>query len=169
MALSNRINFRGGQSQPLGKYLYKNGVDNVALTGGLTATGYTFSTGFNTNGVVSFDASNIAMTVPNTSSSSCIFGTTIKVDVTNLNSIVVKFYTTQNVNKTITLDVSAITGEHYMALGVWMAGTTATDPVRIGLMITDTKTNSWSSTSNRTTNADLNNTLSIYIDEIEVA
>ena len=98
MALSNRINFRGGQTS-LGKYLYKNGVDNVALTGGLSPSGYTFDTGYTVGGTVRMDSNSIYI-APQTSSV-VIVGTTIPVNLANVNSIIYRY----SVNDCISSDL----------------------------------------------------------------
>lgn len=113
MALSNRINFRGGQTS-LGKYLYKNGVDNVALTGGLSPSGYTFDTGYTVGGTVRMDSNSIYI-APQTSSV-VIVGTTIPVNLANVNSIIYRYSVNGSVHQE-TLDVSSVNDSRY----VWVA------------------------------------------------
>lgn len=98
------------------KYLYKEGDDNVALTGGLTTSGYSYMSGSTTvpaNVVVG--ANNISVKATTTSTNALI-GTTILLDVTDLNSISVK-YENNSVENTITLPCDTLTGSYYFNFG----------------------------------------------------
>jgi len=117
MALSNRINFRGGQSQPLGNYLYKDGVDNIALTGGLNASGYSVQMGISLNGnTASFNANDITLSADNVQYNGCILGTNIPVDVTNINFITMKC-SYNNIEYVLNADVRSLAGFKYVGFG----------------------------------------------------
>lgn len=118
MALSNRINFRGGQRQPLGNFLYKNGVDNVALTGGLSHTGYSFASTYTERGLAVFNSNDIGLSIPNTAASSITIGSTIKIDFTAINSIIVNYIDSNGNDKVATLNTQALSGERFLAMSL---------------------------------------------------
>ncbi len=124
MALSNRINFRGGQSAPLGNYLYKDGVDNISVTGGLTGIGYTLinNASYSKSGTLSFDSDNIRVTSNSTWGNYEIFGASLPIDVTNINTLYFK-YIENGVVKTATVDVRNATGNRYVFASVYRSST----------------------------------------------
>jgi len=163
MAIGIKRNQYGGGTE-LGKYLYKNGVDNVALTGGLT-TQYTWNSApYTKTGSVIVGDSNIAMGVLDQYATYQIIGTTIKLNLTSLNSAIVKYHDTQGA-KVCTVDLTQATGEGYFAVAM----------VRLN---TANKTNVYAVLGSQKENIGLNvvasgntgeiNDRTIYIDEIQL-
>ncbi len=104
----------GGGGQPSQIFLYKNGVDNTTLTGGLTDSGFSWHSSYTNGGVIEFNSDNIRVAVTNQGTRYKMFGTAAAVDLTRFKSIIVN-YTCNNVEGTSSLDVTTLTGQYYIA------------------------------------------------------
>ncbi len=103
----------GGTS--LGKYLYNKGKENTELTGGLTSSGYTFSTYHTIAGQPAFESTDIKLTVT-AAPGACMFGTNIQVDLTNVSVVRVNGVYSDNTPFTVSIDVSNINGSRFLAI-----------------------------------------------------
>ena len=100
------------------KFIYKDGVVNTALCGGLTGSGYTFKSGYSVAGnTVTFNANNIVISASDWSNNTSIIGTVNTVNLTNVNTIIVT-YIYGGVTRTITYSTSSLTGSYYISFGV---------------------------------------------------
>ena len=129
-----------GGSSPVSQhvYLYKNGVDNTALTGGLSRADYTFASGWTECGTATFGSDAIVLDCPSTNLSSTSFGTGIKVDLTSYKSIIVHShdYTAADpIDLPLSIDVTSLSGSYYVGMAL-AAGAPA---LRIG--VSGSKTN----------------------------
>lgn len=155
---------RIGGGTPLGKYLYKDGVDNVALTGGLT-TQYTWSTSYTKTGSVVIGDSNIAMGVLDQYATYQIIGTTIKLNLTSLNSAIVKYHDTQGA-KVCTVDLTQATGEGYFAVAMIRLNTA--NKTNLYAVLGSQKENIGINVIAAGNTGDINDRAGLYIDEIQL-
>ena len=129
-----------GGSSPVSQhiYLYKNGVDNTALTGGLSRADYTFASGWTERGTATFGSDAIVLEGVSTNLSATTFGTGIKVDLTSYKSIIVHShdYTAADpIDMPLSIDVTSLSGSYYVGMAL-AAGSPA---LRIG--VSGSKTN----------------------------
>ena len=107
----------GGAPQPQQIYLYNQGVDNTALTGGLVSAGYSFASGWTNNGTVIFQSNYIETEIGSDANSTVVqVGTTVKVDLTNYKSIVVRAHDVDGNQLVGTVDISSISGSYYVSV-----------------------------------------------------
>ena len=107
-----------GSNAPSSKYIYKDGVVNTALSGGLTASGYTLKSNIGVNGNASFNANDITITASFWSSNGYGLGTGIPVDLTRVNSVKLT-YEYNNTSRTMVLNTSNLTGSYYLYFAIW--------------------------------------------------
>ena len=107
----------GGTPQPQQVYLYNQGVDNTALTGGLTLSGYSYSSSYaNQLGTMVFDSSDIALTFTGTANRNALtMGTTLKVNLTDIKSLIIK-YRENNTSKQLSIDTTTFYSSYYVAI-----------------------------------------------------
>lgn len=122
MSLSNRINVRGGGTTA--KFLYKKGVDNVALTGGLTSAGWVLNPSYANDNNVTFRDEYIEMWVTDAYTHYSVVGTSVKVNLSKYKSCVVNYRWSDNSKHTVAMDLTNVTQEGYIGLAVVRVNTT---------------------------------------------
>ena len=155
----------GGGSQPSQTFLYKNGVDNITLTGGLTLTGYSFATGYSPNGTVTFNDSNISMVTTTSSAYYTLVGTTIKVDFTNISSVIVKYHLSDNVSRTVTAECTGIRGSYYLSIINYQNHGSYCN---LGISVASEKGNAWVSPNRVAAGSSNDQSNTVYVDSIEL-
>lgn len=152
----------GGGSQPSKIFLYKNGVDNITLTGGLTDSGFSWHHSYTNGGVISFNSTDIMLAVTNQGSRYKMFGTATAIDLTRFKSVIVN-YTCNNIDGTSSLDVTTLTGQYYIGCVVDYVNSANGFTV----IASDTKVNMVES-SNMLRVAKLIDTNTVYVKSIEL-
>lgn len=116
--------------------IYNDGVENTALTGGLTNSGYSVSTYHPNTGPIAFGANDISLTT-NLAPQACLFGTLNKINLTSIGLIRVTTII-NNSEQTFSLDVSTINTEKYISFGTMDNND---NRLIVLLIASDTKTN----------------------------
>ena len=122
MAIGIIRNIGGGTVR--GKYLYKNGDDNVILTGGLTPTGWILNPSYTNDNNITFRDTNIEMWVLDTYTHYSMFGTSVKVDLSKYKSCIVNYRWSDNSKHNVAIDLTNVNQEGYIGLAISRLNTT---------------------------------------------
>ena len=145
--------------------LYKNGVENTQVTGGLSDNDYTFGANYSRNGIVSYrDSIYMYVNSLNTTYFSGVI-TSDAIDMTPYKSVKVTYHREyDNLKSNVVVDVTNVNQNAYISVS---AKQTNTSYINIGVSVSSAKTNVWD-TNKLANNISSNMANGVYIDSIEL-
>lgn len=104
------------------------------------------------------------MVTSTSSSYYTLVGTTVKIDFTNVNSVIVKYHLLDNVSRTVTVDCTGLSGNYYFSIINYQSHASY---CALGLSVSAEKSNVWTSPNRVAYGTTGDQSATVYIDEIQ--